>query len=240
MSGSLGSLFGEATAFDAAVKALPEPTLRGERRRPGRTPKVEPHQDPLPLPLIETPPPARIRKPRAPRPALRRQLPPSDLGGENEHRAPDPVLLAALTKDLGPIATRRSPVRDMILAFLPGPRRAADIAAHIQRTVPITTGHLAAMQRLGLVKRIGRATYALATYTGEGAELGARKSGSAVVLRQKLRMLLTERRSLADLCAETHEPSETIAIALRDLWFSGIVMGDRINGYKLVSAVRTE
>jgi hypothetical protein len=190
--------------------------------------------------MIEAPPPVRSRKPRPPRPALRRQLPPSDLGGENEHRAPDPLLLAALTKSLGPTATRRSPVRDMIIGFLSEPRRAADIAAHIQRTVPITTGHLAAMQRLGLVKRIGRATYALATYTGERTELGARKSGSAVVLRQKLRLLLTERRSLSDLCAETHEPSDAIVAALRDLWFSGIVTGDRINGYKLVSAIRSE
>lgn len=236
MSASLGNLFGEATAFEAAVRALPEPPLRRERRRP----RVDPDQDSLPLTIVETPPPARIRKPRPLRPALRRQLPPSDLGGGNEHRAPDPVLLAELTKSLGPIATRRSPVRDMILAFLSDARRAADIAAHIQRTVPITTGHLAAMQRLGLVKRIGRATYALATYTGEGTELGARKSGSTLVLRQKLRALLIERRSLSDLCAETHEPSDTIVAALRDLWFSGFVTGDRINGYKLVSAVRTE
>ncbi len=145
MNGNLGNLFGEAAAFDAAVKAMPEPPLRGEQRRPGRTSKVDPHQDSLPLPMVETPPPERIRKPRPPRPALRRQLPPSDLGGVDEHRAPDPVLLAELTKKLGPIATRKSPVRDMILAFLAEPRRAADIAAHIRRTVPITTGHLRPM-----------------------------------------------------------------------------------------------
>lgn len=61
---------------------------------------------------------------------------------------------------------RPQPIRDMILAFLSEPRSARSIAAHIARPVPTATGHLAAMQRRGLVRRIGYAAYALAAYEG--------------------------------------------------------------------------
>jgi hypothetical protein len=240
MSGQLGDLLAETAAFDAAVRVLPEPPPRPVRHRPGRLPKIIPPQGSLPLAIVETPPPARPRKPRPPRPALRRQLPLSDLGGAGQPPTPDPLLLVELTKGLGPIATRSSPIRDAILAFLTEPRRAVDIALHIRRTVPIATGHLAAMQRLGLVKRIGRATYALASYAGGPLNLGARRSGSGSELRARLRTLLVHRRSLQDLSDETDEAPPAVFAALHDMWLSGTVTGDRSEGYQLVSAIRAQ
>ncbi len=62
--------------------------------------------------------------------------------------------------------SRPQPIRDAILAFLSEPRSASAIAAHIGRSVPNATGHLAAMRRKGLVLRIGFAAYARADYQG--------------------------------------------------------------------------
>lgn len=179
------------------------------------------------------------RKRRKPRPAQRRVLPPSDLGGGCAP-PPDAEALAALASTLGPIATRRSPIRDAILACLGTPRRVADIAAHIGRPVPTATGHLAAMRRRGLVKRIGYATYALATYPGESLALGHRQSRSDRPLRRTLRALLVERRTLAELCQATSASPEAVTAALRELWYTGLVSGDRVRGYRLVAAIRNE
>lgn len=65
-------------------------------------------------------------------------------------------------------------VRDRILAFLSEPRSAGDVARHIGRTVPIATGHLAAMRRRSLVRRIGYAAYALEAYDGPPLRWDAR------------------------------------------------------------------
>ncbi len=52
------------------------------------------------------------------------------------------------------------PIRDAILAYLTEPRRASDIAVHIERPIATTTGHLAAMKRRGLVVSVQRGIYA--------------------------------------------------------------------------------
>lgn len=65
-----------------------------------------------------------------------------------------------------PRTRRPQPIRDAILAFLTEPRSARAIAAHIGRPVPTATGHLAAMRRKGLVRRLGYAAYARADYAG--------------------------------------------------------------------------
>lgn len=65
-------------------------------------------------------------------------------------------------------------VRDRILAFLSEPRSAGDVARHIGRTVPTATGHLAAMRRRGLVRRIGYGAYALEPYGGPPLRWDAR------------------------------------------------------------------
>ena len=56
--------------------------------------------------------------------------------------------------------TRPQPVRDAILACLSQPRRVVEVAAYIGRPGSITTGHLGAMKRLGLVVQIERGVYA--------------------------------------------------------------------------------
>jgi len=55
---------------------------------------------------------------------------------------------------------RPQPVRDAILACLSQPRRAVEVAAYIGRPGSITTGHLAAMKRRGLVVQVERGVYA--------------------------------------------------------------------------------
>ena len=65
-------------------------------------------------------------------------------------------------------------IRDQVLAFLAEPRSAGDVARHIGRAVPIATGHLAAMRRRGLVRRIGHAAYVLEPYDGPPLRWDAR------------------------------------------------------------------
>ena len=58
------------------------------------------------------------------------------------------------------VPVRPQPVRDAILACLSQPRRAVEVAAYIGRPGSITTGHLAAMKRRGLVVQVQRGVYA--------------------------------------------------------------------------------
>jgi hypothetical protein len=60
------------------------------------------------------------------------------------------------------LVARASPIRDMIGEFLSVPRAAREVAEYIDRPVPVATGHLAAMCRLGLAQRIGQNVYATA------------------------------------------------------------------------------
>lgn len=78
---------------------------------------------------------------------------------------------------------RPQPIRDAIIALLSGPepspvRSASEVAAHIGRSVPIATGHLAAMRRRGLVLRLGYSAYALAGYAGPAVDrrIGRRRA----------------------------------------------------------------
>jgi len=57
---------------------------------------------------------------------------------------------------------RPQPVRDQILAFLTEPRQAFEVAAHTGRRTSTITGHMRAMLKLGLVKRVGYGRYARA------------------------------------------------------------------------------
>ena len=60
-----------------------------------------------------------------------------------------------------PVALHRpQPIRDAILDYLTVPRRAMDIAAHIERPIATATGHLAAMKRRGLVVSVKHGVYA--------------------------------------------------------------------------------
>lgn len=60
-----------------------------------------------------------------------------------------------------PVALHRpQPIRDAILDYLTEPRRAMQIAVHIERSTAIATGHLAAMKRRGLVVSVKHGVYA--------------------------------------------------------------------------------
>lgn len=129
---------------------------------------------------------------------------------------------------------RPQPIRDAILRFLTGPRSVGEIAEHIERPVPTTTGHLRAMIRLGLARRIAFATYAPANYSGPEVRLPQRRSGSTTALRARLVALLQQRTSVRDLHLRTGVPEAMVRQALRDLWLSGLVAGNEKDGFWLV------
>ena len=129
---------------------------------------------------------------------------------------------------------RPQPIRDAILRFMTGPRSAGDIAEHIERPVPTTTGHLRAMIRLGLVRRIAFGTYAPGSYVGPKVRLPQRRSESSSALRAQLIALLHERGSVQGLHLKTGASEEMVRRALRDLWLSGLVTGTEADGFWLV------
>lgn len=128
---------------------------------------------------------------------------------------------------------RPQPIRDTILRFLTEPRSAAEIAEHIARPVPTATGHLAAMIRLGLARRLAFGTYAPATYAGPSLKLPNRRSHSSKELRQRLRVLLSDRCGIQDLSLRAGASEVDIRLALRELWLSGIIEGADEVGYRL-------
>lgn len=131
-------------------------------------------------------------------------------------------------------SARPQPIRDAILRFVTAPRSAGDIAEHIERPVPTTTGHLRAMIRLGLVRRIAFATYAPANYSGPKVRLPQRRSKSSSVLRAQILALLQERSSVETLRVKVGAPEKMVRQALRDLWLSGLVAGNDADGFWLV------
>ena len=144
--------------------------------------------------------------------------------------------LAAACVLAGPSPPRPAPIRDTILRFLTVPRSAAEVALHIERPVPTATGHLAAMRRLGLVKRVGRSAYAGASYEGPAVNLESRRSLSDRGIRRLLWGLLHQRSSILGLVCKTGAPADIIRAAIRDLWLSGVVRGDEQSGYRLTAA----
>ena len=149
---------------------------------------------------------------------------------------PGVVTNRTLLADARPKATRPprpQPIRDAIMRFLSEPRSAGEIAEHIDRPVPTATGHLGAMIRLGLVQRLAFGTYAHAAYCGPKVRLPTRRSRSSSDLRGQLRELLRERCSVQSMRLRTGEGEAAIRVALRDLWFSGLVEGGDETGYTL-------
>jgi predicted transcriptional regulator len=142
--------------------------------------------------------------------------------------------LAAACVLAGASPPRPAPIRDAILRFLTAPRSAAEVA--LERPVPTATGHLAAMRRLGLVKRVGRSAYAGASYEGPAVDLESRRSLSDRGIRRLLWGLLHQRSSTRGLVCKTGAPADIIRAAIRDLWLSGVVRGDEQSGYRLTAA----
>jgi len=128
---------------------------------------------------------------------------------------------------------RPQPIRDAILRFLTSPRSAAEIAEHIERPVPTTTGHLRAMIECGLVSRIAFGTYAPRDYTGPAIRLPLRRSQSSKALRAHLFVHLRERSSIRGLHLKTGVSADLVRQAVRDLWLSGLVAGNEAEGFQV-------
>ncbi len=129
------------------------------------------------------------------------------------------------------MVARASPIRDKIGEYLSVPRAAREVAELIDRPVPVATGHLAAMCRLGLAKRIGANAYAAASY--EGPPIEFKRTGRKNPLRRQLRLHLSSRSSVIGLRCKTGAPLAEIRNVLRQMWLSGAVIGDDNSGYIL-------
>jgi hypothetical protein len=114
----------------------------------------------------------------------------------------------------------------------------AAIAVHIERSVPITTGHLGAMRRHGLVKWLGYATYAPGSYEGPPPRLRTRRPATPRRLRQELASLLGQRSSVLGLHCKTGASLESVRAALRVMCLSGLVAGNDTTGYVRVTPRR--
>jgi hypothetical protein len=112
------------------------------------------------------------------------------------------------------------------------------VAEYIDRPVPVATGHLAAMCRLGLAQRIGQNAYATADYNGPPVQFPYKRTTQHNGLRRKIRPLLSKRISSAGLWHKTGASIDDIRGALREMWLSGAVIGDDQNGYILKEASR--
>jgi hypothetical protein len=141
-------------------------------------------------------------------------------------------------KSTQPKPTRPQPIRDAILRYMSEPRSAGAIAEHIERPVPTATGHLRAMIARGLVRRIAFGTYALASYCGPSVRIPQRKASSSRELRSSLRSHLNERSSIKGLHLRTGATEKAVRVALRDLWFCGLLEGDESTGFRLVKRQR--
>jgi hypothetical protein len=136
------------------------------------------------------------------------------------------------------VVARASPIRDMIGSFLSEPRAARDVAEHIERPVPVATGHLASMCRLGLARRIGQNAYVAAGYSGPPVQFPYKRTTELNALRRQIRPLLSKRVNSAGIWHKTGASIDDIRGALREMWLSGDVIGDDQAGYILKEASR--
>jgi hypothetical protein len=127
------------------------------------------------------------------------------------------------------LVARASPIRDKICVFLSEPRAAREVARHIDRPVPVATGHLAAMCRLGLAKRIGANAYAAANYSGP--PLCFKRLHHLTPLRLELRRHLSVRSTPVGLRCKTGAQIKDIRAVLKEMWLSGAIVGDDERGY---------
>jgi len=116
---------------------------------------------------------------------------------------------------------RPQPIRDAILAYLTEPRSARDIALHIDRPVPTATGHLAAMRRRGLVKRIAYATYAPSDWPAAAETMG--QSAKSQPTRTAILEYLTEPRSVRQIALHIDRSRETTGSYLTDMRRRGLI-----------------
>ena len=136
--------------------------------------------------------------------------------------------------------------RAAILAYLTEPRTVREIALHIDQSVLTVTGHLSAMQRRGLIRRVGSEVYALLDSPTPTESVGApvtpgpsrARSRPASAACHCACALLTGPRNIQGLRLETGLPRADVAAGLNALWLAGLVAGDDSNLYRLTTAGR--
>ncbi|HKM61290.1 MAG TPA: hypothetical protein VJY39_02255 [Acidisphaera sp.] len=116
---------------------------------------------------------------------------------------------------------RPQPIRDAILAYLTEPRSARDIALHIDRPVPTATGHLAAMRRRGLTKRIAYAVYAPPDWPAAAETMG--QLARSQPTRTAILEYLTEPRSAREIALHIDRSGETTGSHLTDMRRRGLI-----------------
>src|SRR5208282_620284 len=122
---------------------------------------------------------------------------------------------------------RPQPIRDAILAYLTELRSARDIALHIDRPVPTATGHLAAMRRRGLAKRVGYGVYAPVDWP-EAAETSALARSRPI--RDAILEYLTEPRAVREIAMHIKRAPWATDRHLRDMRRRGLIkcVGDAV------------
>jgi len=132
------------------------------------------------------------------------------------------------------LAIRGAPIRQAILNFVATPKTPSEIAEHIKRPVPTTTGHLRATCKLGLTKRLARSFYVVTAYSGEvPTKRPAPRTKRQIHLRQHVIQLLHDVHDEADLCRLTAASLTEVQHELLGLWRNGFLSGDRESGFQL-------
>jgi len=108
---------------------------------------------------------------------------------------------------------RPQPIRDSILAFLVEPRKAFDIARHIERRTCIATGHLRAMYAKGLVVRLGWGVWVRRDRCGGAPEQHSIRRDNPA--QDRLLPLLQEPKTLDELALITGRSQKTLRAILR-------------------------
>ena len=146
-----------------------------------------------------------------------------------------------------PMANASSqPIRDAILRYLTEPRFVREIALHLDQPVLTVTGHLSAMQRRGLIRRVGPGVYAPLDSPIPAEPAGApvtpgpsrTRSGSQSAAHRCACALLTGPRNIQSLRLETGLPGADVAAGLNALWLAGLVAGDESKLYRLTAGGR--
>lgn len=113
------------------------------------------------------------------------------------------------------VRPRSQPIRDTLLAYLDEPRQACDVARHIGRTIPIATGHLGQMTRLGLVVRVAYGVYQLRDTCTRAPEPETIERGRPV--EDQVRRIVDREKSFRQICDEAGRPARAVRPHLQKL-----------------------
>lgn len=140
-----------------------------------------------------------------------------------------------LDQDMGRPRRRDAPIREAIIAYLSEPRSAGEVADHIGRPIPTATGHLNAARKLGLIKRVARSRYALATFERslEPALGVCARPQAKTRLRRRIIELLHNTRTENDLHLLTEASRAEIKGELHRLRRHAFLQGDAVTGLRL-------